>query len=102
MKNIPKQDVSIFQSKSNVLKYLKNRITDSYIEKIFDFTVKDWNLNQEKFLSEIQSNFPKQKIIVRSSAMGEDSEENSQAGSYESILNINSNSKWLVRVRFYE
>lgn len=93
MKNIPKQDVSIFQSKSNVLKYLKNRITDSYIEKIFDFTVKDWNLNQEKFLSEIQSNFPKQKIIVRSSAMGEDSEENSQAGSYESILNINSNSK---------
>jgi hypothetical protein len=34
--------------------------------------------------------------------MGEDSEENSQAGSYESILNINSNSKWLVRVRFYE
>lgn len=93
MKNISKQNTSIFTSKSNVLKYLQNKISYSYIEKIFDFTVKEWNLNRDVILFEIQSNFPKQKIIVRSSAMGEDSEDNSQAGSYESILNINSNSK---------
>ena len=93
MKNISKKSVSIFTSKSNVLKYLKSRVSNSYIEKIFDFTVKDWNLNKEKILTEIQSNFPKQKIIIRSSAIGEDSEEHSQAGSYESILNVNSNSK---------
>jgi len=91
------KNISIFTSKSNVLKYLQNKISHSHIEKIFDFTVKEWKLNENEILSEIESMFPKQKIIVRSSAMGEDSEENSQAGSYESVLNINTNSKPEIR-----
>ncbi len=93
MKSIPKQNQSIFTSKSNVLRFLQNKVKYSSIEKIFDFTVGEWETNNDLILSKIRSNFSKRKVIVRSSAMGEDSEETSQAGSYESILNINSNSK---------
>jgi len=84
---------SIFTSKSDVLKLLKKHVKLSRIEKILDFTIDDWQKNKNFFLSQIATNFPNKKVIIRSSAIGEDSEENSEAGSYESILNVNSNSK---------
>ena len=83
---------SIFTSKSDVLKLLKKQIKFSRIEKILDFTVDDWQKSKNKILEQISTSFPSKKVIIRSSAIGEDSEENSEAGSYESILNINSNS----------
>ncbi len=87
------KNLSLFTSKSNVLQFLQNKVKHSHIEKMFIFTVEEWNLDKDLILLTIQKIFLKDKIIVRSSAMGEDSEENSQAGSYESILNIKSNSK---------
>jgi glutamine kinase len=93
MKDSSKQNKTIFTSKSNVLKFLQNKVKTSQIEKIYDFTVREWESNNNLILLKIQSSFSKHKVIVRSSAMGEDSDDNSQAGSYESILNINSNSK---------
>ena len=88
-----KTNLSLFTSKSNVLQFLQKKLKNSHIEKIFVFTVEEWNFDKNLILSKIQKNFLNKKIIVRSSAMGEDSEENSQAGSYESILNVKSNSK---------
>ena len=88
-----KKNLSLFTSKSNVLQFLQKKVKYSHIEKIFVFTVEDWNFERNLILSKIQNNFLNKKIIVRSSAMGEDSEEHSQAGSYESILNVKSNSK---------
>ena len=41
---------SIFTSKSDVLKLLKNQIKLSRIEKILDFTVEDWQKNKNKIL----------------------------------------------------
>ena len=84
---------SIFSSKANVLKFLEKKLKKSKIEKIFDFTVADWNTNQNFILQKIQANFKNKKLIVRSSAIGEDSLESSQAGLYDSILDINSSSK---------
>ncbi len=84
---------TVFTSKADVLKLLKKQIKFSRIEKIFDFTVKDWQKNKNKILEQIIVAFPNKKIIIRSSAIGEDSEKNSEAGRYESVLNINSNSK---------
>jgi phosphohistidine swiveling domain-containing protein len=81
-----------FQTKSETLKFLKKRVKKSKIENIFDFTVKNWNQDKMKILQKIPVKF-NSKIIVRSSAEGEDSIEKSEAGSYESILNVNSNSK---------
>ena len=84
---------SIFTSKSNVLKLLKKQVKLSKIENILDFTLSDWKKNKKLILIKISKNFHKKKIIIRSSVIGEDSEETSQAGRYESILNVNSNSK---------
>ena len=85
-------DENIFLSKSFVLKFLKKQLKFSHIEKIFSFTIKEWEKNETKILKQIKTNFPLQLIIVRSSAMGEDSLYESQAGNYESILNVDAKS----------
>ncbi len=41
----------IFTSKANSLKILQKKIKNSKIEKIFDFTVKDWLEKEEKILA---------------------------------------------------
>ena len=79
-------------TKSNMLKFLKNKLEYSKIEEIIDFTILEWKSNSAKILDNISKNF-NSKVIVRSSAIGEDSFENSHAGNYRSILNINSQSK---------
>jgi len=81
-----------FTTKSNTLKFLKKRIKKSKIEDIFDFTIENWDCEKIKILQAITEKF-NSKIIVRSSAVGEDSIEKSEAGSYESILNVNASSK---------
>jgi len=97
----------IFTSKAETLKFLKKRVKKSKIEDIFNFTVRDWGENKKSLLKNISKVF-KSQIIVRSSAKGEDSHEKSEAGSYESILNVNPQSGKAVRqavtqvIRSYE
>jgi len=83
---------NIFTSKSNVLKFVDKKLTKSRIEKLYDFTINEWKLQKNEILNNITKNFSS-KIVVRSSAMGEDSISSSQAGVYKTILNINSKSK---------
>ena len=75
-------------TKANVLKYLQPKLKKSKIEKIFDFTVVEWDNEKKIILSKIKKQFKKGKIIIRSSAIGEDSIEKSNAGIYESVLNV--------------
>ena len=82
-----------FTSKTNVLKFLQPKLKKSKIEKIFDFTVIEWKTEKKLILSKIKKQFKKGKIIIRSSAMGEDSIEKSNAGIYESILNVKVNNE---------
>ena len=86
----------IFQSKASVLKLLQKNIQKSKIEKILDFTVEEWREKPIFFLETIQRDFS-DLIIIRSSAIGEDSIENSQAGNYQTLLNIDSQSKKSVK-----
>ena len=94
-----KKNLGLFYSqlksstKSNTLKFLHDKITKSKIENLYDFTILDWNKKQSKIISDIQTNYKKNKIIIRSSAIGEDSYEESQAGNYLSIQNIDTKSK---------
>ena len=74
-----------FQSKSQTLKLLKKQLKKSKIEDIFDFTVEQWIHHQNSILQTITKNFSS-NIIIRSSALGEDSIEKSYAGNYLSIL----------------
>ena len=85
---------NIFTSKSNVLKFLQNQLKNSKIEKLYTFETQDWEINETKIIKEISQYFANSnKVIVRSSAMGEDSLESSKAGSFESILDVNPKSK---------
>ena len=79
-----------FTSKSNVLKFLKSKVKLSKIEKIHVFTVDEWEKNPNSVLNFISKSFKYKKIIIRSSAIGEDSIESSQAGNYQSILDVDS------------
>ncbi|MFW9929020.1 MAG: PEP/pyruvate-binding domain-containing protein, partial [Candidatus Thorarchaeota archaeon] len=83
----------IFTSKVNTLKYLETKLSKSIIEPFIDFTILEWKQNSTKILDSISKKFINQKIIIRSSAEGEDSFDESKAGNYLSVLNINSNNK---------
>ena len=47
----------IFTSKSNVLKFLENKIKFSKIEKNYDFTIEQWNENKKIIIKEISEKF---------------------------------------------
>jgi len=78
----------LFTSKANTLKFLQKRIVKSKIENIYDFTISEWEKNEKNILIQISKIFKTNKIIVRSSAIGEDSTSTSKAGIFESILNV--------------
>ena len=85
-----------FTTKANVLKFLGEKIKKSHIERIFVFTVEDWKNNQDEILDSISETF-KEKIIVRSSAIGEDTLKSSGAGKYETVFDINPNVRQSVK-----
>ncbi|QDI88801.1 hypothetical protein Nisw_04320 [Candidatus Nitrosopumilus sp. SW] len=78
----------LFTTKVNTLKFLQNKLSKSRIEPFVDFTISDWTNNQNKLLDYISTKFKNKKIIIRSSAEGEDSFEKSEAGSFLSILDV--------------
>ena len=92
MKKVSTKSNFLFKTKADTLKQLVKLVERSKIEKIYVFTVEEWQSSQITILKYISNNFNK-KIIVRSSAVGEDSATSSEAGSYESILNVNVSSK---------
>tara|TARA_Y100001936_G_scaffold20267_1_gene17351 strand:- start:10783 stop:13200 length:2418 start_codon:yes stop_codon:yes gene_type:complete len=77
-----------FTSKSDTLEYLSKNITKSKIEPLISFTINDWKHDKSKILEKLCKQFKKQKVVVRSSALGEDTIETSNAGVFTSILNV--------------
>jgi len=84
---------NIFTSKANTLKFLQEKITKSKIERIFDFTTEEWEKNELNILKNIETVFNGSLVIIRSSAVGEDTIEKSKAGNFTSVLNVNSKSR---------
>ena len=87
------QTQPLFSSKANTLNYLQNKLKKSLIQPLFVFSIFDWKTKKNEILHSINESFDSKFIIVRSSAKGEDSFERSEAGRYESILNIKPNNK---------
>ncbi len=81
-----------FTSKTNTLNFLHKKLKYSLIEPIYNFTVLNWTENKTKILKDIQIKFDKY-VVIRSSAIGEDSPESSHAGTFSSFLNIPVNSQ---------
>jgi len=69
---------------------LSDLVKKSKIEKLFSFSVSDWKNNREEILKTVMNYFPSSRVIVRSSAINEDSSDSSMAGCFESVLNVNS------------
>ena len=65
---------------------------------MYIFTTDEWLENKPKILNKISKSF-NQKIVIRSSAIGEDSIESSEAGKFESFLNIDSKSKKIIELK---
>ena len=84
---------NIFTSKSDTLKLLQNNLKNSYVLPLFDFTVNEWKKDHKSIIKKIQEKFSSKQIIIRSSALGEDSIFSSKAGAFLSIQNISVNNK---------
>ena len=80
----------IVSNKTDTLKALKPLLTKSCIEKMYSFTVSDWKNRKQRILKDIKDEFSQNRIVVRSSAVNEDSLHSSMAGSFESVLNVDS------------
>lgn len=86
-KHMEKNMKFAFSTKAKTLEQLKNKLKKSKIPEFIYFTLDDWSKNKERILEKIHSSF-KKKIVVRSSALNEDSQNSSLAGAFESILDV--------------
>ncbi len=84
------QDIEHFKfgTKSETLNILEKKIKKSKILEQYTFTVNDYITDKNKILKSIQSNLDSELLVVRSSALNEDTENSSMAGNYESILKV--------------
>ena len=86
----------IWKSKGQTLLWLENKLSHSSVPKLIVFSYKEWKNKPVKILNIIQSQFPFKKIAIRSSSLNEDSLDSSNAGVFESFLNIEVNNIELV------
>jgi len=80
----------MLDTKGNTLKKLENKIQVFLIPKSLIFCVNEWRNDKKNIIKSIKKKF-KKKIIFRSSTNFEDTDKQSAAGAFDSVLNINSN-----------
>lgn len=77
-------------TKANTLKSIRHLLTKSYVEELMIITVREYITDSSDVFSRIFQTFGGDKIVVRSSSVNEDAMTSSNAGRYESVLNIHS------------
>ena len=77
----------ILTSKAQTLQELRNVIRNAEVLPLIRFSVSEYRSDKTDFLREIQSQFSG-RVIVRSSSQGEDNEETSHAGGFDSVLDV--------------
>ena len=77
-----------WRSKGQTLLWLEKKVLKSTVPRLIVFTFEEWGNNADKILLEIKSKFSLTKIAIRSSSLNEDSLHYSNAGAYESYLDI--------------
>lgn len=78
----------IFSSKAEVLETLHSRLSVGKIVPMRRYEVSAWNAGKKAILAEIQNAFDADTVIVRSSAVGEDSSQASHAGAFLSVGDV--------------
>lgn len=77
-----------FGTKAETLDYLSSLVSSCHVPRFHYFTLREWEKNGEAVCRDIQKRFVKEKVIVRSSAIGEDREISSMAGFFESVAHV--------------
>jgi glutamine kinase len=78
-----------FQTKSKTLETLRSSLKNAKVLPVFSFDVHSWNDNSKNILNDIlEKAWASKPVVVRSSAIAEDSTSESLAGHFESILNV--------------
>ena len=81
---------TLISTKASTLQYLKPYLKRGHIEDIYVITVGEFERDQDTTVQNVVSFFNGCKIVVRSSSKREDAFEESNAGHFESILNVDS------------
>ena len=80
----------VLGTKSETLERLARMIKRGRFCEQFVCSVGEWQRNREAVLDTIQATFSPHPLVVRSSALAEDSWQESMAGAFESVLDIDS------------
>ncbi|SNY98600.1 PEP/pyruvate-binding domain-containing protein [Halomonas sp. hl-4] len=89
------QDIAhfILGTKAETLSRLRGMMRHAIIQDQVACSVSSWRSNPNATLSKTRKQFGNQRVVVRSSARSEDSFYASNAGGYESLLNVDTNSE---------
>jgi len=84
------QDLARFRfgTKAETLERLRGRLTDARVLPQYTLRLGEWLTDRAGSLATIAAAFPGERVVVRSSALNEDTENSSMAGNYESILDV--------------
>ena len=75
-------------TKAETLKKLYGHMKEAKVLPQFTFTIGDWQSRKEALVLEFRELIWNARVIVRSSALNEDTQTQSQAGKYVSIANV--------------
>ena len=79
---------AVFSTKAGTLASLQEKITTATIAPIRVFSAKEWWINRERCLENLEKDLQSDNWIVRSSCIREDQGNFSNAGAFLSLLNI--------------
>jgi len=79
---------NILGTKADTLMRLRPLVKRARIESLVSFTVGEWKTDQKKILSAASEHFGDERLIVRSSALTEDTLESSNAGRFTSVADV--------------
>ena len=85
-----------FKTKARTLSFLQSQNLIFNVPQGFFFTKKEWTEEKDKICEYIKKNFSS-LIVVRSSALNEDTLKKSSAGTYNSYLNIKNEKKNIIK-----
>ncbi len=78
-------------TKAETLKQLRKLVKKSAILDLLNFTVGEWEKDERRIVVQTQKHFGQERLIVRSSAITEDTFSMSNAGRFRSIPNVSLN-----------
>lgn len=85
-------------TKAETLRILEHNLKGANVLPQYTFTVGQWESKKMELLKGFQELPWKEKVIVRSSSLQEDTDKHSRAGKYESVGNVSSEDEFLKAV----